>query len=862
MKKILTLVTSLVALTQLVFSQTREDFTLGGLSAFIIAPANPAPGKPWIAYGPSVGDLPHWTGTGEEKWMFDRYFAAGIAVVGIYSGDLSGNVAQRAGYTLLYNELVNNRGYASRFCFHARSRGGLISYNWAADNPGKVAAIGGIYPVTNLLSYPGEVVAADNYGVTVAQLNADIALYNPIARLGPLFNSGVKIFHIHGDNDGLVPLSANSQITKTNYDALGGSMTLKVIPGGGHDVSDYWFQDQDLTDFMIARSLETVAITSAPTLNTQTLVTPADGAVNVAPSSNLTASFSEPIALTGTGSILLKNLSGGADVTINLPSDVSISGNVLTINPLMDLISGQQYAVEISSDAIKDLDVTPNNYAGLLATSSPNWNFTTQAQPPLATVANPSFELDAVADGGYIGAGATSWTKTGSGIAGPQDFLAAENPQATDGEQHAFANGGNSLSQVTPSVVQAGQTYTLTVDVGQISNFTSSQATIHLFGSALGINTPLANTNGTAQLASIAPASGTYLTNRTVTYTALASGDPFQGQQIGIALVGESGIQVLFDNVRLTQVQTPPPAVANPSFELDVVADGSFTGAGAIGWTKTGSDIAGPQDFNAAYNPQATDGEQHAFTNGGTSLSQVTPFRVEAGRTYALSVDVGRLSVIPSGLATIRLFGSTLGIDTPLANANGTAQLASIAPAGGSYLTNQTVTYTALASGDPFLGQRIGIALVGESGVQVLFDNVRLTPLTNDYAAWIAGFASVGTQIGFNQDADGDSIPNGVESFFGSNPSVTSLGLSQVSRSGNTVTFQHPEATQSLSDVVGTYQWSLDLISWHASGVTSAGVTVAIPEPPAPVVGMTTVTANITAGSSTKLFLRLVVTKL
>ena len=687
MKNILVLMTSLVVLTQLASSQTREDFTLGGLSAFVITPTNPAPGKPWIAYGPSVGGLPNWTGTGEEKWMFDRYFAAGIAVAGIYSGDLSGNVAQRAGYTLLYNELVNNRSYAPRFCFHARSRGGLISYNWAADNPGKVAAIGGIYPVTNLLSYPGETTAAAHYGVTVAQLNADIALYSPIERLAPLFNSGVQLFHIHGDNDGVVPLSGNSQITKNRYDALGGTMTLKVIPGGGHDLNPYWFQDQDLTDFMIARSRETVGIAVPPTLNTQTLVTPADGATDVAPSSNLTASFSEPIALTGTGSILLKNLSGGADVTINLPSDVSISANVLTINPPTNLIGGQQYAVEISNNTIRDLALTPSNYGGLQVSSSPNWNFTTQAQPPAAVV-------------------------------------------------------------------------------------------------------------------------------------------------------------------------------VNPSFELDVVADDSFSSAGAIGWTKTGSPAAGPQDYNATQNPQATNGEQHAFANGGSSLSQVTPFIVEAGKTYTLLVDVGVLTNFPGSLGTIRLFGNTLGINTPLANANGTAQLASIAPAAGSYLTNRTVTYTALASGDPFLGQQIGIALVGQSGIQVLFDNVRLTSLTNNYAAWIAGFANVGAQTGFNQDADGDSIPNGVEAFFGTNPDTTSLGINQVGRSGNTVTFQHREAAVPLSDVVGTYQWSLDLISWHAAGATSSGVTVAIPEPPAPAAGITTVSANVTAGSPPKLFLRLVVTLL
>lgn len=190
MKHILTSLVGVLVFFQSAYAQTREDFTLGGFSAFIITPNTPAAGNPWIAYAPAVDGLPAWTGSGEEKWMFDQYFAAGIAVAGIYGGDLSGNPAQRAAYSALYTELVDNRGYAAQFSFHTRSRGGLLGYNWAADNPGKVAAIGGIYPVTNLLSYPGESTAASHYGVTVAELNAHIALYNPIERLAVLALSG------------------------------------------------------------------------------------------------------------------------------------------------------------------------------------------------------------------------------------------------------------------------------------------------------------------------------------------------------------------------------------------------------------------------------------------------------------------------------------------------------------------------------------------------------------------------------------------------------------------------------------------------------------------------------------------------
>ncbi len=553
MKKALTALLFLLLVPQAARSQTREDFTLGGLSAFLITPNTPAPGKPWIAYAPAISGLPEWhTGSEFETWMFDRYFAAGIAVAGIYSGDLSGSPAQRAGYTALYAEMVGNRGYATRFTFHVRSRGGLLGYNWAADNPGKVAAIGGIFPVTNLLSYPGAVTAASHYGISVTQLTTNDHLYNPIERLAPLFNAGVKIFHIHGDSDSLVPLNQNSQITKDRYDALGGVMTLKVIPGGGHDYSTYWSEDQDLTDFIIAEALAAADTSGPPTLNT---LTPADDSVGVTTSGNLVAAFNKNIALKSGGTVTIRNLGPGAnpDEVITIPdARLSISGSTLTINPAADLATSNHYAVRISANAISDLEATPNAFAGIL--NDTTWNFMTGGKQG-ATVLNPSFEIDNVADNGFIWT-ATAWTVAGD--AGVLDLSASVSPQPTDGEQNGFANGGASLSQVTSHTIAAGTVYTLTVDVGEYEIFVGSMATVRLFGSTAGLGTALSNANGTAQLTGIAPAAGSYIHDVTVTYTALASGDPFEGQSLGIALIGQSGTQVFFDNVRLTATATPP----------------------------------------------------------------------------------------------------------------------------------------------------------------------------------------------------------------------------------------------------------------------------------------------------------------
>ena len=148
---------------------------------------------------------------------------------------------------------------ARQACLLARSRGGLMLYSWAAENPDKVRCITGIYPVCNIASYPGLPQACRAYGLTAEQLQAQLAKHNPIDRLAPLAKAKVPIFHIHGDMDRVVPLDKNSAIVKQRYDALGGPMTLEVVKGQGHNMWVGWFQSQALVDFLIKHAARKAA---------------------------------------------------------------------------------------------------------------------------------------------------------------------------------------------------------------------------------------------------------------------------------------------------------------------------------------------------------------------------------------------------------------------------------------------------------------------------------------------------------------------------------------------------------------------------------------------------------------------------
>jgi hypothetical protein len=183
--------------------------------------------------------------------MFERFLAAGIAIAGVDVGESYGSPKGRAIYDELHAMLVKDRGFDTKACLLARSRGGLMLYGWAADNPDKVRCIAGIYPVCNIASYPGVAKACGAYGMPEAELAEKLADHNPPDRLAPLAKAKVPIFHIHGNVDTVVPLDANTALIAERYAKLGGKMDVLVPHGQGHTMWSGFFQCQELVDFLI-----------------------------------------------------------------------------------------------------------------------------------------------------------------------------------------------------------------------------------------------------------------------------------------------------------------------------------------------------------------------------------------------------------------------------------------------------------------------------------------------------------------------------------------------------------------------------------------------------------------------------------
>lgn len=232
---------------ELIYLAKRDGIIVDGYSAFVIHANNPRRdvAHPWVWYAPTLPGLP----SRDEEWLFQKLISIGISIAGVDVGESYGSPEGVEAFSQFYAFMVS-QGYSSKPLLLGRSRGGLQALAWAASNPGKLTAFAGIYPVSNLASYPGINEAATAYKMTPDELGRNLQELNPINKLDSIALAKVPMFVIHGDSDSIVPLEENSKTLVSKYIALGGAAELVVAKGQGHSLWPGFFQSKELLRFI------------------------------------------------------------------------------------------------------------------------------------------------------------------------------------------------------------------------------------------------------------------------------------------------------------------------------------------------------------------------------------------------------------------------------------------------------------------------------------------------------------------------------------------------------------------------------------------------------------------------------------
>ena len=127
-------------------SYARYDFEHGGRRCIVVAPRVTADGKPWIWRARFFGHEPQ-----ADIALLDQGYHLAYADV----GNLFGSPDAVMIWNEFYDYLTETHGFHARPALEGMSRGGLIVFNWAKVNPGKVSCIYGDAPVCDFKSWPG-----------------------------------------------------------------------------------------------------------------------------------------------------------------------------------------------------------------------------------------------------------------------------------------------------------------------------------------------------------------------------------------------------------------------------------------------------------------------------------------------------------------------------------------------------------------------------------------------------------------------------------------------------------------------------------------------------------------------------------
>lgn len=210
------------------------DFMLDGIPCKIVQPFKEAEGHPW------VWRARFW---GHEPQTDIDLLEHGFHIVYCDVADLYGSNKAIKRWDKFYTFLVN-QGFGKKAVLEGMSRGGLIVYNWAAQNPEKVACIYADAPVMDIKSWPmgkgkssGSELDTQKLLVAYGFESEKEALewkHNPLDHAACIADAGIPVLHVVGDEDDGVPVAENTALFEAEMKRLNAKITVIHKPGIGH----------------------------------------------------------------------------------------------------------------------------------------------------------------------------------------------------------------------------------------------------------------------------------------------------------------------------------------------------------------------------------------------------------------------------------------------------------------------------------------------------------------------------------------------------------------------------------------------------------------------------------------------------
>jgi lysophospholipase L1-like esterase len=217
------------------FGFTCFDFVRNGRACKVVMPKRVASGHPWVWRARFWGHEPQ-----TDIALLER----GFHLVYCDAVELFGN-AEAVKIWNDYYSFLRKCGLSKKAVLEGMSRGAVYIYNWAAENPDKVACIYVDNPVLDLKSWPGsqrrnqgaarnewEIFKKD-YGYNSDEAALSFA-GSPIDKIDKIVKGGYPMLHVCGDADEAVPMEENTLPFEKRVIELKGNIIVMHKPGFKH----------------------------------------------------------------------------------------------------------------------------------------------------------------------------------------------------------------------------------------------------------------------------------------------------------------------------------------------------------------------------------------------------------------------------------------------------------------------------------------------------------------------------------------------------------------------------------------------------------------------------------------------------